>query len=408
MRNKGWLRYSLASLTLVGASLGAFLVACGDDDDNVVTKDAGGGDTGPGTDGGSEDAGKDQEAPADAGSPARLQLVNAATDFGPNLKSGGLRVCFAAGTTAANVTLTGLPALPDQSPDPAIPPAVYIGLGGNVTGTGLPLNGLFIQPYLMNAESLAKAGIVKPGAGQPGKGCSEILGQNFDAGGGPLEENVDYWKLPVIPAGTFQQDKSYLLVLTGCTNDTQITLKDKCGAGFTNDGGAGTGNLQVRVFELDRATEIPADKVGTQFIHASASAKFFFDHNVTGGPITTTPGYTTAADGGGTFKPVSNGVVGLYDKTDLVQVDGINFQTDFFTANPNVGQLALPLKAIQGASFPTGVPEGSAYANGASFTFVMVGDADPNVPAEVNGKPNTQKFHYLAFPNNPPVSVYKP
>ena len=406
MRNKGWLRYSLASLTLVGAGLGAFLVACGDDDDNVVPKDGGGADTAPG-DSGAPDAQNDQQSPVDAGSPARLQLVNAATDFGDNLKSGGLRVCFAAGTTAANVTLTGLPALPDESPAADVPPAVYIGLGGNVTGTGLPLAGLFIQPYLMNAESLYAKGIVKPGPGQPGKGCSEILAPNFDGGAGPLVENVDYWKLPVIPAGTFQQDKSYLLVLTGCTNDTKIGNKEKCGPGFQNDGDAGAGNLEVHIFELDRATEIPADKVGTQFIHASPSAKFYFANNVP--PLTVLPGYQSVPGDAGTFKSVSgDAAVDLYQKTNLVQVEGVNFESDSFTANPYSDKFAIALKDIQALSFPTGVPEGGAYANGTSWTFIAVGDADPAVPTEVGGKFNTQKFHYLAFPNNPPISVYKP
>lgn len=403
MRNKGWLRYSLASLTLVGAGLGAFLVACGDDDDNVTPRD-GGSDTGPGTEDGGQDAGNDQQnPPVDAGSPARLQLVNAATDFGPNLQSGGLRVCFAAGKAEGNITVTPLPAMPEESSVPGVPPAVYIGLGGNVTGTGLPLNDLIIQPYLMNAESIS--GIVKPGAGQPSLPCSELLAANFDAGGKTLEENKDYWKLPPIPAGTFQQDKSYILVLTGCTNDTAIQNKAKCGPGFTNDGNPGLGNLQVRIFEVDRATAIEANKAGTQFIHASASAKFYLAANVP--PLEVTPGYQTEPGDAGSFKPVSDGGVDLYEKTDLVQVEGVNFQTDFFTAHP-VAPVAIPLQAIQALSYPTGVPSGGAYANGAAWTFIAVGDADPAVSADAGGRFNTRKFHYLAFPNNPPVSVYKP
>jgi hypothetical protein len=395
---------------LVGAGLGGFLIACGDDDNTVTPKDGGSTETSTGdSGGGGGDASTDAPPPpVDAGSPARLQLVNAATDFGPNNASGGLRVCFAAGTTAANVTLTGLPALPDESSVPGVPPAVYIGLGGNVTGTGLPLSALFIQPYLMNAQSLAAKGIVKPGPGQPGKGCSEILASTFDAGTGPLVENVDYWKLPVINSGTFLNEKSYLLVLTGCTGDTAIENKQKCGDdGFNPDGGPGPGNLAVRIYDLDRATAIPADKVGTQFVHASASAAFYLGTQF----VQVNPAYQTTKGDPSTAKSVStppDSGVTLYDKTDLVQVSGVNFASDYFTANPAVAPLAIELPLIQAISYPTGVPEGGAYANGASWTFIAVGDADPTVSADAGGRFNTKKFHYLAFPNNPPVSVYKP
>jgi len=391
-------------LTLLSAGLGGFLVACGDDDSTVTpAKDGGGADTAPGDDDGGQDGAT--PPPQDAGSPARLQLVNAATDFGPNLASGGLRVCFAAGTTAENVTVTPLPALPEESAVPGVPPAVFIGLGGNVTGTGLPLNTLFIQPYLMNAESIG--GIVKPGAGLPSIPCSELLANDFDAGGRKLEENRDYWKLPVIPAGTLQQDKSYILVLTGCTNDTQVANKAKCGPDFDTDGGPGLGNLQVRIFDVDRATAIDANKVGAQFIHASASADFYFANAPI--PIDMTPGFQVQPGDAGGFKPVADdGGVDLYQKTNLVQVEGVNFQTDFFTANPEAASVAIPLQSIQQLSFPTGVPQGGEYKNGVAWTFIAVGDADPSVSADAGGRFNTKKFHYLAFPNNPPVSVYRP
>lgn len=400
MQNKGWLRYSLASLMVVGAGLGGFLIACGDDDDVVAPKDGGGTDTGPT----GNDAGTDTGPPAkaDAGTPARLQLVNAATDLGPSDVSGGLRVCFGAGADVNNTTLTPLPALPEESSIPGVPPAIYIGLGGNVTGTGLDLTKLAVQPYLMNAQTLFAKGVVKPGPGAPSTSCAELFAPD---GGAGLVENKDYWKLPAIPPGTFLVDKSYLLVLTGCTEDSAIANKEKCGPGFANDGGPGVGNLQVRIFELDRATAIDAAKAGTQFIHASAPAKVFLAVAAGGAPVV--PGYTNIPGDAGTFKPVSGGTpVDLYAKSALTQVDGVNFASDFFTANPAIPALAIPLQSIQRLSYPTGVPDGGAYANGAAWTFLAVGD--PTEDSDAGGRFNTKKFHYLAFPNSPPISVYKP
>lgn len=412
MRNKQWLRLSLASLTLIGGGLGAFLVACGDDDDNsVVAKPDSGADTGDGDEDGGDQPDSGQPKPGvDAGTPARLQMVNAATDLGPNDESGLIRVCFGAGTAAENVQVTGLPALPDKGNPPGVP----IGIGGPVEGTGLDLTSLFIQPYLMNAESLAKAGIVNPGGGKPGAPCSDILKDTFDAGAGPLVENVDYWKLPVIPAGSLLKDKSYLLVLSGCTSDTAIADTTKCGAGFTAGTGPGVGNLTITIHELDNETAVATDKIGTQFIHASAPldvklATIPGEPKTTPGYISGTPADPTtfkglSADGGA--EPVE------YNKqTALIQVAGVNVAADAFTINPNIPDFAIPLAMIQGFSYPStaypqGTPDYAKYRNGASFTFITVGD--PDEPQVVDSKPNPKTFHYLGFPNNPPVAVYNP
>lgn len=407
MRNTGWLRYGLATATLAAAGLAAFLVACGDDDSNVApgTPDGGGGaDSQAVEGGGGGDSGSDSAAPKPE--VARLQLINAATDLGPSDPSGGLRLCFGAGTSATDIALTPLPALPEESPVASVPPAVYIGTGGNIPGAGLPLDTAYLQPYLMNAESLAKVGDVKPGPSKPSASCDELLSNTFDAGGHPLVENVDYWKLPVIPAGTLLSNKSYIIILTGCSNDTTIANKEACGTGFTpsNDGGAGVGNLEAHIYEVDRATAIPSDKVGTQFIHASPAANVVLKAGLVG----VNPGYTSTPGDATGFKGVGDGgAVNLYDKTALVQVSGVNFASDSFTANPLAANLAIPLPLIQQISYPTGVPDGGAYANGASFTFIAVGDPTAS-PDAGNGQFNTKTFHYLALPNNPALETYKP
>lgn len=414
MRDRRLLRYSLVSLMLVGSGLGAFLLACSDDEETLAPPKADGG-------GAADAPAADTSAPGDGSvtdaatsSPARLQMVNAATDFGPDDKSGALRVCFAAGTTAANVQVTGLPALPDQSADPALPPGLPIGVGGVLTGTGLDLTPLFVQPYLMNAERLFARGIVKPGAGDPGKTCTEILGATFDggvlSGNGPLVENVDYWKLPVIPAGTFQKDKSYILVLMGCANNASVTPTSKCGAGFAGDGGPGVGNLEVKIFEIDRATPVAADKLGAQFIHASPAGALLIATDA--GAVEATPAFMKERADAGSATAISAGPVALGERTNLVQVGNVT-TSDFFAYNPKVANIlrfagtAIRLSTIQSLSFPTGVPDGGDYRNGASFTFVAVGD--PSEPADAGtGRSNTKAFHYLGLPNDPPVSVYKP
>lgn len=405
MRNKGWLRYSLASLTLVGAGLGAFLVACGDDDDNVTPRD-GGSDTGPGTEdgGGGQDAAPDQQNPQDAGPPnAKLQLVNAATSFGPSNASGALRVCYGLGPQGAIATL---PPLPDRKSSDAQPfPGVFIGTGGAVQGTGADLTTVEITPYLMNAQSLAQRGVVKPDAGV-GISCTDLFGADA---GGPLVEGVDYWKLPVIPANTFVKDKSFILVLTGCAGDANVTPTAKCGPDFAGAGNPGNGNLKVTVYEVDRKTAVAQDKIGTQFIHASPAGAAA----LAVGGIQVIPGYITDKNDPATFKAVSGAggadggtAVALAAKTELMQVTGVNVAADSFIANPSAANTAFTLQQIQQFSYGANVPDGGNYRNGASFTFIAVGD--PAEPPIVNEQFNTKVFHFIALPNDPISEVYKP
>ena len=406
MRNKGWLRYSLASLTLMGAGLGAFLVACGDDDNVTPGRDSGV-DTGTGEDSGAQDAGQDQQSPVDSGSPARLQLVNAATNFGGTNASGALRVCYGLGDQG---TIAPLPPLPDRKSSDAQPfPGVYIGTGGPVQGTGVDLSATAITPYIMNAQKLAERGVVRPDAGGVGPDCAALINGEVDAGGA-FVEGVDYWKLPTIPAGTLLKEKSYILILTGCSADTTVPAQQiaKCGPDFT-DAGA-NGNLRVTVHEVDRATAIDADKIGTQFIHASAPGAAAFAV----GSIPVIPGYIKDKNDPDTFKGITAGdggaggsaAVTLGQKTPLVQVQGVDVATDSFIANPSAANTAFTLQQIQQMSYGANVPANGAYANGKAFTFIAVGD--PAEPATVNGQFNTKVFHFIALPNDAVNEVFKP
>jgi hypothetical protein len=378
-------------------SLATFLVACSDTSTtNDTTTDGGPG--GPdGTSGGPGDAGGDAPTtPVDAGSLAKVQLVNAATDLGPADPLGSLRICYALGTAEASAVMAPLPALPETVTPPLPFAGLPIGGGGSIPGTGTDLSHLVIVPYLLNAQSLFARGIVKP-AGAPSASCDALFDQDA---GGALTAGVDYWKLPSIPAETLTRDKSFLLVLTGCAGDA--TSGGKCGVGFTA-GAPGNGNLQLKIIELNRATTIDSDKIGAQFIHASTAG------DVALGSGIQNPGFIADPTSAATFKSVSpdGGTVPYGSSTPLVQVAGVKVTTDSFTTNPLVESLAIPLAEIQQLTFAGPAPDGGAYRNGAAFTFVALGDPGQS-PDAGGGAFNPKTYHYLAFPNDPTILTYAP
>ncbi len=404
--NKGWLRYGLASMTLLGVGLAGFVVACGDDDSGktVGSPDSGTQETSTPPPEEEKDAG-DSGTTTPTQPNAKLQLVNAATDFGPSNPVGAIRVCYGLGPSA----IAPIPPLPDRKASPAQPfPGVYVGTGGPVPTTGADLSQVpSIVPYVMNAQSLAQRGLVKPDTGV-GVACDAILGGTADAGE-PLVEGKDYWKLPPIPGTTFAKGSSLILVLTGCAGDSTKGV-EKCGPDFTA-GAPGNGNLKVTIHEVDRKATIDGAKFGAQFIHASPAGATFLQA-LPGGGLKVVPGFITGSDLN-TFKGVSGGggdagtAVELNAKTDLVQIDGVQVGSDSFTANPNVAALGIPLPQIQLLTYGGNIPDGGAYRNGAAFTFVAVGDPAEDADAG-GGNFNTKKFHYIALPNDPVNEVYKP
>jgi hypothetical protein len=411
MRNTNWLRYGLASIIIGGVGTGSLLVACGDDDA-----------VGPRPDGGTPDVEQPDSAPPvdagtdtgrDAGPPnAKITVVNAATDLGPNANFAGtadvqaVRVCFAIGATAESATVSGLPPQPDEARG-GLPAGIFLGTGGAMKSFGLDLSPFVLVPYVMNAAKLAEKGIVKPGPGDPGVPCDKILDGDFRLDGASFEEGVDYWKLDPIEANTFQKDKSIVLVLTGCTDDTALpTPGQKCGDGFEPSGSPGKGNLEIHVFEVDRKTEVPADAIGTQFIHASYAASVAFP----AAGQNFVPSYrdpNKAATAGGN--------VAYAAKTEIHNATEIKFDPDGGSSfSVNSGALNQPpftytLAQIQQFSFgQAGPPTGSELKNGAAFTFIAVGDPDLAYAPTPGGPFNTRWFHFLAFPNDPEVETYSP
>lgn len=419
MRNTQWLRFGLSTFILVGAGMTGLLVACSSDDDNPTPAPS----TDSGADTGTTDGSTDEDSGSDAGNDsgptlpnAKLSIVNAATDLGPDAKIDdatnfqAARICF--GVTADIVNPA--PAIPGTAPSGLTVPGLYIGTGGIVPSFGIPLEGLTIYPYLMNAASIFKRGI------PASQSCADLLNKNsnFD-GGGALAENTDFWKLPPIQAGTFKNGKSFVLVLSGCAANATADAT-KCGSGFTAGNGPGLGTLKVDVLEIDRETAVPADAIGTQFIHASyAMANALLGQD--GKPLPIIPGFIkNQADQIEGFLPATDvadgGVAPLAAPTALKAVKGVEFTTtdggpgERFTPNgtiasPQIAQLAIPLSSIEALS---GLKAGT-YANGKAFTFIMVGDPaePPTKTVEIGGNstpiPNFRTFHFLGLENDPVV-----
>jgi hypothetical protein len=334
---------------------------------------------------------------------AKITIVNAVTDLGPGAdlpgtdRVQGVRLCFGIGPSTQQAQIAGIPPLPDESNGEG-PAGILAGRGETMRGLGLDFSPFVLVPYLMNANQLALKGIVKPGPGDPGTPCDEILSPGAKVGGHTFTENVDYWKLEPISAQTFAKGKSFVLLLTGCSRDGRGNAAT-CG-GDAPTGDAGRGNLQARAVEVDRLTPIPAHAAGVQFIHASPGAAAHPAMNSGG----IRPGFVNAPDPQtNSFVPLAPGapLVSYGERTPLAILSGISFASDYFTAQRASGELATALETIQSSSFPHGLIGQTGYRNGAAFTFIALGD-----PAE--GSHPTRGFHYLGFPNDPWVEMYKP
>ncbi len=424
MRNKNWLRYGIASASIAGLVLGGVLVACGDDDNGSTSgKDAGADTNVPPTDGSTPDTGTDAAKP-DAGQPAKLILVHAASDLGENNQSDAVRVCFATAPKSdpQNFQVTPFPILPHSIPDGgAFPiPGIFPGTGGPFPSSGADYEDLVIRPYVMNAERLAERGVVGNAPSVPR--CNQVLKDGFvpDAGwdgGEPLQANKDFWQLPDIPAGTLKKNGTYMLVVTGCTQDAPVgTLT--CGTGNdgnpfvpTGAGNQGLGNLKLLILELDTATAVAADELGAQVVHASPAYQ-------AGRGATVLPPFTPylanvdAGADGGHFPLTPDGGELSYNRdasapTALAKVKGLVTANGFFAANEdfppgsgdfiriplnNTGIPDSPSSGVSIQALTTGDTGTTAlYVNGKKYTFVLVGDP--------NGTAN-KKIHYLGFPND--------
>ncbi len=356
------------------------------------------------------DAGADGGQPVGPSDPpAKLIVVQAAHDLGPNDSQQAIRICFATATPAdpSNFVVTTVAVLPHTvaSGSAASSPGIVVGTGRPLASSGASYERVTVRPYIMNAQALAARGIV--GAGGPR--CSEVLKPDLD--GGALVENRDYWRVDDIPAGTLKDGRSYILLLAGCAADAGDGTR--CGNGFVR---TGRGNLRATVLELDARTPVAANAIGAQFIHASSAYQSFVDAREAAGEIDTmamTPVLFnqrgTAVVAEGDFHALTSGSIayapGAVKISPLVQVTGIAPAEATVSATKNGpgadGQAFSPMRLNASAAGSDSSVQlltvgtaagGDTYVNGKAYTFVAVGDTE-------NATPATKKGHILAFPN---------
>ncbi len=428
MRNREYLRYGLASMIVAGATLGAVLAACGDDEN---TDPGTGVDSGPGNETSTGDSSTDSSV-KDAAviNFAKLTFINAATDLGPGFDTPTaaginqpIRICFEQSVAPAALSLAPYPPLPDNRPSKAAP-GIALGTGGTFPSFGLDLQNRALKPYIVSARKLLEKGVKNPGDGSPGPTCDEILGTKKAMY--LLEENKDFFILPVIPADTFKRDKAYVIALTGCAADasSQAVLdnKTKCGDPTKITGAAGLGTLSAIIQETNR-TAISATALGAQFFHASAQINAVFGPSP-GAGLMLTPGFMGKDDGGdfdaSKFSPAVPAPITYGTLSPAQGVTGV-IDSDYFVLNrqnPAAPQFPLapfPLPLIQALS-GLGLPAApTVYKNGANYVFIAVGDKDEPTfsdEAGVRGDGgdgtsfNTKSFHFLAFPTDPVVVPY--
>lgn len=451
MRNKNWLRYGLASAVVASGALGAVLVACGDDDSGVTAQpDAGNdtstaGDTGGG-DTGTPDTGTDATVTP---KPANIVVVHGATSYGAGNPSGIVRVCYATKTASdPDFTISPLAPLPhSKDTDSQLPfPGIPIGTGGPFPSTGLPLEAISIRPYIISAQALAERGITGTTGVAATARCNRLLTTGFTPDGGfpgdaaatALAENTDYWKLADIPAGTFKNEKTYILSITGCTSDA-IADTGKCGNQpgtadtlYTPTATPGVGNLQVAVLEIDATSTIATDEMGVQVVHISPQYHIgrvgslgavirpfspVFGNNA--GDIADASTYDAASNVRvlGPDASAEIAFTGAGSVTAQAKLKGIVTASGYFAAhednpanngpfigipmnNPGILNLDAGVVTIQYISEGKSTPSTTAaYTNGKAYTFVLVGDPDPALAASGNPLTRLRAIHFLAYPN---------
>jgi len=437
MRKVTLIRFGVtAALATIGIA-GLGVIGCsGDDDDQGqpkpdsgtdATKDTGPlpdtgptPDTGPGTDGGSD---------GEAGAPkdVKLVIVHASPGLGP------FRMCF--GTGAAG-TVAPLNALPDTLSSPSLPfPGVYPNTGGPLPKFPIDPSKLVITPYIVFAEKVAGQTPTTDGGE---KTCIDLLGAT--GAGGILQPNVDFLKLPAIPAGTFTPGHTYLLSVVGClpgAADPSASVA-KCGGDWVT----ATGNIGVGIGTLDNTT--PASGMGVQFAHRSSAIQGLLGNpspaanGLVFGFIGPAPavdaGPADASDDADTdaapppptlvvYPLTSTTTPPQYSPKDIVPatatpVPGLDKdKTPFgvFFPSPDGGVpplsnklIALPLNIISQLS--TGVTptslggDGGAtiFVDGKSYVFVLVGTPPPAPQLGQDGGIITG-MRLIAFPTDPVV-----
>jgi hypothetical protein len=401
------------------------------------------------------------DAPLDAGPPpshAKLVIVHAAPGMPP------FRICFGTGVKndGSDLVVAALPVLPDAKQAP-LPYAGFF----NGTASPLPditdLSSIAITPFLVSAAAI-QAYDSSQGTTEPD--CTQFIGiDGKGTNANPslkLAPGKDYFPMPTIPAGTFIDDATFLVSVTGCLPDVADAgfSAALCGATWSS----ATGNLAMSVAQLDTKTVIDGG-IGVQFAHRASPVEGLpgtaDTTAVGGGPDTVVhapasngviPAFSWTADGGSgpvpSLEPLSTGPVkysasavappvafafsasGPQDPTlafgvGMVKLDGgvPTFQPwpAGDQGQPGAGDyFSLPLPVIQLLSGP--MMDGG-FTPGETYTMVLLGDPTKTIGAieVVDGgltstcaqTPNNPavgcnplfEMHFVAIPNHLAVPV---
>lgn len=449
MRQMTWVRIGLASVILAGGAMAGLAAGCGGDDTtgpgatpdsghadvtqgDVNVPDSPAAETGPKTD-------------AEAGPPPAPNgkvLIAHASPYLFNAEGGGIRFCFATAKGNNAPAVPPLVALPDD--DSKLPagqpfPGVFPGTGGALPDFGLDLSQYSITGYIISAAKLKALNEVKSNATEDF--CDTLIGS--DGKGKASNPNAkltlgtDYFQVNTIPAGTVTKGTTTFVALTGCQSGAtdQSTILKCGGAAYA---GAANGNLAVQFVHLDRNATNGA--LGYQF----ANAAMPWD-NVAASPLTGSAAYAgtvglflsmsadAGPDGSPALVPVTpptppqkeGQISDAGSKADLGK-DPSNTYFGVLAIGADGGpvippgsqtpyQFALPLKVIQALTYgPASLADGgNEFANGSNYTFILLGDPDPNTQQLFiaddagNRVPNPQYrgygVHIIAFQNDPPL-----
>ena len=329
----------------------------------------------------------------------RLTFVNAAHDLGAQASFGGsnstVRLCFSTASMFGAAAIGALVPAPDFVMEGSATglPGVDQGRGVTLPDFGLSAGQHALYPIVISSRVIASTGLIDPTCDQLLRGDSNFM----------LQEDIDYWTLPVLAPFTLQPKHAYILALTGCSGNATTVNPGKCGPGFTFGKGDGIGNLALHVFE-------PLTLAGAQFLHLSSAANAFFAASNERSRIE--PGLDIAQAGlndGGTsptFVPIAGIDPPLYTvspvtTTSLTDKAVVELGRSRFSP----GRLSSFLSDVAVASGRTDLP----YTTGGSYVFVAVGDPDvgetpseTQVPVDGGGNTfsaNSRAFHFLGFPS---------
>ena len=338
----------------------------------------------------------------------KVMLVHAS----PGLPA--LRICYSVGVKAdlTDQVMAPVYALPDDDTASA---ALGLPYPGFFPGTGGPqpdvadLSKVTLVPYLIFADQITTEVKSARDAGTEKK-CTDLLGPTAPDGG---LEATKFIKLGAIPAGTFAPSTPTLVALVGCLPQAADPTANaaKCGSDYdvTN------GNVGVKIYKALDRTVADATKMGVQILQASSA---FQGEVVTPLQGTLVTGFATVDGGTPLGAPVTAGQVFGDLKPDAAAP-----QTGLLTDQANTAvyatlvqadgglvigpsgpiNVALPLPIVKRLSI--GPVDAGYFANGANFTFILVGDpAQPtfiDAGADATGPFNPRSMHWIALPNDP-------